>query len=129
MTQTRPTRPMFLFDADCGVCQNATDAIRAKVAPPVDIVAYRSRDHRSLGVSDDDLAAGPVFVDVDGSHVVGPLGMARVLRLARQPYRTVGSVMLLPGVRHAIGVVGPVMYRNRHRLPGATPACEVNAGR
>ncbi len=120
---------MFLFDADCGVCQNGTDSIRAKVAPPVDIVAYQSVDHRSLDVSDEDVLEGPVFVDVDGTHVVGPLAMARMLRVARPPYRTVGSAMLLPGVRHLLNALGPVMYRNRHRLPGATPACEVNAGR
>lgn len=116
---------MFLFDADCGVCQNGTDSIRAKVAPPVDIVAYQSVDYAALGVSDDDVLEGPVFVDVDGTHVVGPLAMAHMLRLARQPHRAMGSAMLLPGIRNLLDALGPVMYRNRHRLPGATPACEV----
>jgi predicted DCC family thiol-disulfide oxidoreductase YuxK len=118
-------RPMFLFDADCGVCQNGTDAIRDRIDPPVDIVAFQSVDHDALGVTAQELAEGPVFVSPDGWHVVGPAAMAHMMRTARAPYRAVGAFLLMPGVRHLLAALGPAMYRNRSRLPGSTPACEV----
>jgi len=116
---------MFLFDADCGVCQNGTDAIRERIAPPVDIVPFQTVDHGAMGVTDQELTEGPVFVSPEGWHVVGPAAMAHMMRTARQPFRGFGSFMLLPGMRHLMAALGPVMYRNRHHLPGATPACEV----
>lgn len=122
------TRPMFLFDADCGVCQNGTDAIRDRIAPPVDIVAYQTIDVADLGVSEAELAEGPVLVFTDGRHVIGPLAMANLLRRSRAPYSAMGAFMLLPGIRHLLAAAGPAMYRHRDRLPGATPACSVPSG-
>lgn len=123
--ETTLTRPIFLFDADCGVCQNGTDAIRARVNPPVDIVGYQATDFAALGVTEQELSEGPVFVDVDGTRAVGPLGMARMLTLAGPGYRLMGRVMLAPGIRNVLAKIGPTMYRNKDRLPGATPACSV----
>lgn len=125
MTELPLARPIFLFDADCGVCQNGTDTIRERIAPPVDIVAYQSIDFEALGVTVEELGEGPVFVSTEGWHVVGPAAMANMMRLARRPYRGVGTFMLLPGMRHLMSALGPAMYRNRHRLPGSTPACEI----
>lgn len=118
-------RPAFLFDADCGVCQNGTDAIRAHVDPPVDILAWQSVDLEAWGIPEHAVHEGPVFVDTDGHQRIGPLGMASMLRRSRAPYRFVGAAMLAPGVRQVLGRVGPWMYRRRDRLPGATPACSL----
>ena len=120
-----PTTPIFLFDADCGVCQTGTDRIRQSIAPPVEIVGYQSVDLDSLGVPVADVEEGPVLVRLDGTHVVGPAAMAELLGTARAPYRQVGRAMQLPGIRHALAAVGPVMYRNKHRLPGASDSCRV----
>ncbi len=113
------TMPVFLFDADCGLCQTGTDRIRRTVAPPVEIVAYQSVDLGSLGVSQADVETGPVLVRLDGTHVVGPGAMAELLATARSPHRQAGRAMQLPGIRQALAAIGPVMYRNKHRLPGA----------
>ncbi len=118
-------RPVFLFDGDCGVCSRGTDSIRAKVAPPVDIIAYQTVDLAKYGVTEADVLEGPVFVRTDGSHVIGPLGMAEMLRSARAPYRYAGNLMLTPGIRHLLRALGPAMYRNRSRLPGSNDACRV----
>jgi predicted DCC family thiol-disulfide oxidoreductase YuxK len=120
-----PTTPLFLFDADCGICQQGTDRIRETIAPPAEIVGYQSVDLDALGVSEKAVEEGPVLVRSDGTHVVGPRAMAELLASARSPYRQAGRVMLLPGVRQVLGAVGPVMYRNKHRLPGASDSCRV----
>lgn len=118
-------RAVFLFDGDCGVCQNGTDAIRSRIDPPVDLKPYQAIDLTEYGVTHEDVFEGPVLVRPDGTHVIGPLAMAEMLKAARQPYRIVGAAMLAPGVRQLLHAVGPWMYRQRSRLPGSTAACSV----
>jgi hypothetical protein len=117
--------PVFLYDDDCGVCQQGTSTIREKIAPPIPIRPYQSVDTASLGVSDELLSEGPVLVRADGTASVGPAAMAGLLRSSKRPYRWIGTGMDLPGIRHVLAAVGPHMYRQRHRLPGASGSCAV----
>lgn len=119
---TTPT-PVFLFDDDCGVCREGTTKMRQHVRPPIAIVPYQSVDTASLGVTERQLAEGPVLVQLDGRVSVGPAAMSGLLRASRRPYRWIGVAMELPGVRHALAAVGPHLYRQRHRLPGASGSC------
>ena len=118
---------MFLFDGDCGVCQNGTDSMRRRFDPPMDLVRYQSIDYQSLGVSSHEVAEGPVLVRTDGTHVVGPLAIAELLTASRRPYRTIGTAMLLPGIRSVLRRCGPAIYRQRHRLPSSTDGCRLPA--
>lgn len=118
-------RPAFLFDADCGVCQNGTDAIKSTIAPPVDIVPWQEVDLDEWGIPEQAVHEGPVFVDPDGTFWVGPVGMGRMLRLSRAPYRFVGAVIVAPGIRQVLERIGPWMYSHRDRLPGAGDSCSV----
>lgn len=118
-------RPLFLFDGDCGVCQNGTESMRRRFDPPVDMSAYQHVDLPACGINHDETLEGPILLRVNGSHVVGPLAIAELLSLSRRPYRTLGMTMLLPGVRHLLRAVGPSVYRQRYRLRGATDACRM----
>jgi len=118
-------RPAFLFDADCGICQEGTDAIRDRVKPPVDILPWQGIDLVEWGIPEKAVHEGPVFVDVDGKYRIGPVGMGSMLRISRAPYRFVGAILTAPGVRDVLTRIGPWMYRHRDRLPGATAACSV----
>lgn len=118
-------RPLFLFDGDCGVCQNGTDSMRRRFDPPADMLRYQSCSLAELGVSEADVLEGPVLVRTDGSRVVGPLAVAEMLRGCGGPVRYVGAVMLAPGIRHALRAAGPAIYRQRYRMPGSTAACRV----
>ena len=120
-----PSRPLFLFDGDCGVCQNGTASMRRRFDPPVDMSAHQCVDVSAYGITDDEVLEGPVFVRVDGSHVVGPLAIAEMLRISRRPYRGLGITMLLPGVRQLLHSIGPSVYRQRYRLPGAADTCRL----
>ena len=119
-------RPLFLFDGDCGVCQNGTDKIREKVRPPVDICSYQSINLDEYEVSESDVLEGPVLVRTDGTHVVGPLAMAEMLASARAPYKFIGRFLMAPGVSNILRAVGPSMYRNRSYLPGANDSCHIS---
>jgi hypothetical protein len=92
----------------------------------VQIVGYQSVDLDLLGVPQEDVDEGPVLVRADGTHLVGPSAMAELLASARPPFRQAGRAMQLPGIRQVLGAIGPVMYRNKHRLPGAAESCQVH---
>jgi hypothetical protein len=85
---------------------------------------YQSEDLDTLGIGPDEVLRGPVLVRTDGSHVVGPQSVAELLRMSRPPFRLAGALMLAPGVRHTLAAIGPHMYQQRYRLPGATAACQ-----
>lgn len=119
------TTPLFLFDGDCGLCENIVDRIKKRIAPPIDFATYQSVDIAALGVSLASCLIGPVLVSADGTHVVGAGAMAGMLRTAGYPYRLVGRMMIAPGVVPLLNRVQAVFYRNRHRLPGGTEACRI----
>ena len=117
--------PLFLFDADCGICEKGTNAIREKVKPLVDIVPYQTVNYSEFGVRLTDITSGPIFINEHGIFYVGPLAMSQMLMRARGIYRVIGKFLWLPGVRHFLKRIGPVMYKNRGYLPGATDACRI----
>jgi len=119
------TRPLFLFDGDCGVCQNGTDSMRRRFDPPVDMSAYQLVDLSGHGIESSEALEGPILIRANGSHVVGPLAIAEMLRSSRRPYRAIGAAMLLPGVRTVLHAVGPFVYQLRHLLPGSAVTCRV----
>jgi hypothetical protein len=119
--------PLWLYDGDCGPCDQTADRIRARVQPPVELRPYQAVDLASLGVDPADVLLGPILVRSDGSYVVGPESVGEILRMSIAPYRQVGAVMLAPGIRHALRALGPRMYKQRHRFPGASAGCRVDA--
>ena len=76
------TQPLWLYDGDCGMCEKAATRIRAAINPPVAIRAYQDVDLDALGVSDEQVLAGPVLVQPDGTTLVGPAAMSAMLRLS-----------------------------------------------
>lgn len=119
-------RPIFIYDADCGVCQNSTQLIRKRINPPVDFKPYQGFDYSSFGITEKNLGEGPILISTDSTFLIGPLGMATLLQMSKRPYRFIGRFMLLPGVRHLLKKIGPSMYAKRRYLPGATDSCSIN---
>jgi hypothetical protein len=117
---------MFIFDADCGVCQNSTELMEKRINPPVDFRPFQTIDYAGFGITTKNLSEGPILISPDGTFLVGPLGMATLLKMSRRPYSYMGSFMLLPGIRHFLKKVGPGLYAKRRYLPGATDSCAIN---
>jgi hypothetical protein len=126
MSSNKLNQPMFLFDADCGVCQNSTELMEKRINPPVDFRPYQSIDYASFGITTKNLSEGPILISTDGTFLIGPIGMATLLKMSRRPYSNMGRFMLLPGIRHFLNKVGPGLYAKRRYLPGATDSCAVN---
>ena len=117
---------MFACLTGCGMTIDSTRVVNgSQVAYTTGGVGYQSIDLVALRVPAADVERGPVLVRADGTHVAGPAAMAELLTTARSPYQQIGKVMLFPGIRQLLSAIGPVMYRNKHRLPGATDSCRV----
>ena len=114
----------LIFDGDCGFCTTSAGWAR-RIAPGTEVVAWQLTDLDALGVSAEAAAAEVQYVDSVGRVSGGAEAIARLLLSCGVILRTLGRVMLLPGVRVVAAWVYKVVANNRYRLPGGTPACRI----
>lgn len=116
--------PVLLYDGDCGFCTRSVRWVdgfgaRTRVLPwqEADLSTYRTTAARARHEV--------LWVAESGRVFGGSAAVTQLLRHAHGPWRVVGCFLSLPVVR----VFAEWGYRwvanNRHRLPGATPACQL----
>lgn len=118
-------RPLLIFDGDCGICTKLSGFARRAVLPPGrgTVEAYQFLDLAPLGLTAEECAQALRFVDASGRTYAAQDAVARLLLGSRWWWRPIGAVILVPGVNAVAGLVYRWVARNRHRLPGGTPAC------
>lgn len=118
-------RPVVLYDADCGFCTTSANAmtgplIRAEVvADP-----FQAHDLSAAGLTAQECGQS-LHVLADGRVYIGAAAVSRVLRAGRAPWPFLGRVLQAPGIRWVAERGYRLVARFRHRLPGATAACEL----
>jgi predicted DCC family thiol-disulfide oxidoreductase YuxK len=90
---------------------------------------YQFADLDSLGVTTEQCESAVQWVGADGSVASGHLAIAQVLIDAGTGWRVLGRVVRLPGIRQVSGLAYRWIAKNRHRLPGGTPACSIEGRR
>lgn len=119
------TQAVLVFDGDCGFCTWSAARIQRWAAGALDVEPWQRADLTALGLTEAQCSAAVQFVDADGV-ASGGAAVARALLRCREPWRTAGRVLALPWLR-PVAERGYVMVAaNRHRLPGATPACALH---
>jgi len=113
----------LIFDGDCGVCQRCANFVSRR-SPGITVGSYQSLDLESLGVTAEQAATAALWVDGDGVRD-GHDAIAAALVASRRPWTWLGRVLSCWPVAPLGRRVYPVIARNRHRLPGATAACEM----
>lgn len=120
--------PMLVFDGDCAFCSSTIRVAKRLVKRLPRVVPHQQLDDdalRALGLDRVACATAVQFVGADGRVHAAERAVAEVLRAAGGVWRPIGAVLSLPVVRNVAGVVYRWVARNRHRLPGGTPACSV----
>lgn len=121
---------VLIYDGDCGVCTKlsrfTTTSVRARPGD-FEVSAYQDADLDTLGVTSEQCDEALQWVSASGRVSSAQDAVARVLLAGRLPFRPLGAVILVPGVNALAGVVYRWVARNRHRLPGGTPACSLPA--
>ena len=119
------TQAVLVFDGDCGFCTWSAARIRRWAAGTLDVVPWQLADLTALGLTEEQCASAVQFVDADGV-ASGGAAVARALLRCREPWRTAGRVLALPWLAPVVERGYVVVAANRHRLPGATPACALH---
>ncbi|NYI05035.1 thiol-disulfide oxidoreductase DCC family protein [Allostreptomyces psammosilenae] len=125
------SRPVLVYDGDCGFCTRAARFAEARVRPDAEITPWQFTDLAALdagrGLVTEERARHEVlWVATDGRVYGGAQAVARALlagRAARRAWAVPGALLTLPPIRWAAAGVYRLIAVNRHRMPGGTAAC------
>ncbi len=118
-------RPALLYDGDCAFCTSCARLLERRVRPAADVVPWQLAELEQLGVSAAQASAAVQWVGADGERRSGHEAIAAMLASAGAPWRALGRFLLLPVVSPIAARSYALVAKNRHRLPGATPACKL----
>ena len=125
-----PVLPVLLFDGDCAFCSTSarftTERLRRS---PTDFAVepWQRADLDALGLTEAECLDALQWVDAGGRAWSGHRAVGRTLLASRWWARPAGALLLAPGVALVAAPLYRWVSRNRHRLPGGTPACGLPA--
>lgn len=122
-------RPVFVYDGDCAFCTSCVRFIERRIPPTATFVPWQFADLDALGVSRAQAQEAVQWVGTDGVVASGPLAIARLLVAAGSYWRLLGAVLAWRPVAWLARPVYRWVARNRHRMPGGTPACALPPAR
>ncbi|MFJ9616235.1 thiol-disulfide oxidoreductase DCC family protein [Streptomyces noursei] len=134
MTTSR-TRPVLVYDGDCGFCTTSVRFAERHIRPHCRITAWQFADLEELGVTQQRAEHEVLWITPTGTVHGGARAVAKVLLNAGGPWAVAGAVLTLPAVRWFAHAAYRLIADNRHRMPGGTAACALpanarpNAGR
>ncbi|MCO5975007.1 thiol-disulfide oxidoreductase DCC family protein [Actinoallomurus soli] len=125
------TRPVLVYDGDCGICTKAVRLIgargrRLRVPAEAEVVPFQHADLPALGTTAERAAYEVLWIE-DGRVYGGAQAVARLLTDAGGFWRPLGLLTRVPPFRWAAHGVYRLIANNRHRLPGGTPVCALPA--
>jgi predicted DCC family thiol-disulfide oxidoreductase YuxK len=118
---------LLVYDGDCGVCTRLAGYVERRLRPDAGITAWQHADLPSLGLTAQQCDEALQYVEPSGRISSAQVAVARLLLDSRPIWKPLGALLLVPGVRQLAGVVYRWVAKNRHRLPGGTPACSLPA--
>lgn len=122
----RPSAPVLAYDGDCGFCQASVDRVRALAAPALEAVPWQFLPAEATAPHLERLDREVLLLRGGAVLAGGADAVARYVGASpSRTYRVLAAVVRLPGIRACARVVYRRVSRNRHRLPGGTPACAV----
>ena len=115
----------LIFDGDCGFCTSAARHFEKRSFVPLKITPWQRTNLEKFGLTDAQ-AREQVYLFRDGELFGGHECFAELMRIQGDPFhRLVARTMRAPGIRVLSAAGYRFVARNRHRLPGGTPACEM----
>lgn len=118
-----PSRPLIIYDGDCAFCSSTIRTMERRIGRMPSAIPYQFADLDALGLTADQCVTAVQWLGVDGRPLAAHDAIAALFRHAGKGWRVLGVTMQVPGVRQLCGVLYRWIARNRHRLPGGTPAC------
>lgn len=116
---------LLVYDGDCAFCTSAVAFARRWINPRTETAAWQLADLASLGLTEERCRAAVQYRDRQGRWTSAGGAVVALLRDGRLPWSWLGRVAALPGVSWAVERAYGLVARNRHRLPGGTPTCQL----
>lgn len=122
----RDERPVLVFDGDCGFCTTVARHFERRSRTPLRVVPWQRADLESLSLTPE-MTAEQVYLVSGTRQFAGAECFAELMKIQGDPFhRAVAGVMRAPGIRRLSAGGYTLVARNRHRLPGGTPACKMD---
>lgn len=117
--------PLLVFDGDCAFCTTWVTRLSAILPVFPRSTPWQWIDLDEFGMTRDDVARY-AWVVTSTHQYAGHLAFSALLRMQRGfGWRFVGTLIATPPFSWIAAVGYHLIARNRHRLPGGTPACAV----
>lgn len=108
---------LFLYDQDCGFCRRSVVLARERVRSRVVFAAWQDVDLKVFGLTPKQADEQAWVVRSDGDLLAGGDAVIEVLRHGRLPFRVLGRLLALPGLRSLTRATYHLVADNRHRMP------------
>ncbi len=122
-----PGLPVLVFDGDCAFCTSSAMFGRRWLGLD-HVQPWQHLDLENLNVTAEQCEEAVQWVAADGTVASAQYAVIEALRHAGGPWGVLGRLMALPGVHQFAGVLYRWVARNRSKLPGGTPACQLPRG-
>lgn len=117
---------ILVFDGDCAFCTRSAAFITSRIKPRTQVRSSQSLELDRLGLTPEQCATAVQWVSDAQGIRSGAAAITAMLREAHGGWAALGAFGDLPGVRSIAAVAYRLIASNRHRLPGASAACETS---
>jgi len=115
---------VLIFDGDCKFCSSSARAFVRMTKNRIPAAPYQLSDLSALGLTLQDCEQAVQYVNKDGIQS-GHLAIAQGLIDSKTIWSLAGYVLKWPVITSIAFVVYHWVAKNRHRMPGGTPACSI----
>lgn len=120
--------PLFIFDGDCSFCSSSARLLDKIMKGRIAIEPYQFLDLKALGVPLEDAERAVQFL-VRGERYQGARAIAEALITSKTRWALAGWFIRTPVFVSFAELIYLMVAKNRHRLPGGTPACKMGSER
>lgn len=119
--------PRVIFDGDCAFCTTSATWLAERLArkdgTDPQLIPWQFADLAAIGVTAERTQREALWVAVNGEVTGGAEAFSQWLRYRRGWTAPIGHLLALPVIRQLAAALYRVIARNRHKLPGGSPAC------
>ena len=119
--------PLVIFDGDCAFCTSSAHWVARRLnrrpGSNAALVPWQFTDLAALGTTAERAQREAMWVGTDGAIYGGAAAFAEWLRFRGGGYAVAGRLLRLPLARSVASAVYRLIAKNRHRMPGGSPAC------
>ena len=114
---------LLIFDGDCSFCTSSANWAVKHSKTPIQATPWQFTNLDDYGLNAA-LASEKVWMVVDGKKYGGSDAAAIWLIIKKNPLaKLAGHLMMFVAFRWIFALGYKVIAKNRHRMPGGTPAC------